>query len=136
MAIEWDASLATGNGLIDTQHRELFARVNKLLAACSTGKGREAVVEMIGYLEDYAKRHFAAEEKEMRLIGYPDYEAHRQQHAEFNAKLLELRQSVNGPGPGTYLVILTNRILVDWLIHHVKKVDKALAVYLGKAQNR
>lgn len=29
MAIEWTAALAVGNEKIDTQHRELFERVNR-----------------------------------------------------------------------------------------------------------
>ena len=31
--------LETGNTLIDTEHRELFAAVNNLMDACSQGKG-------------------------------------------------------------------------------------------------
>ena len=37
MAIVFDDSLRTGNGLIDTQHQELIARVNKLTDACKVG---------------------------------------------------------------------------------------------------
>ena len=41
MAILWDDSLATGNDLIDGQHKELFSRVNGLLEACTRADGRE-----------------------------------------------------------------------------------------------
>ena len=41
MAIEWSSNLATGVPEIDSQHREIFTRVNRLSTACSEGKGKE-----------------------------------------------------------------------------------------------
>ena len=40
MSITFDRSLVTGNELIDTQHRELISRVNKLAEECVPGTGR------------------------------------------------------------------------------------------------
>ena len=38
MSIVFDKNLETGNETIDTQHRELIARVNKLTEDCAVGK--------------------------------------------------------------------------------------------------
>lgn len=130
MAIEWDDTLATGHKLIDTQHKELFSRVNRLLTACADGHGRGAVIETLAYLEDYTRKHFAAEEQEMRGARYPDLEAHRRAHLEFIGSVAELRDEVEKAGTGTYLVVTTNRVVVDWLLGHVKKRDKAFAEWL------
>jgi len=132
MAIEWDETLATGHGLIDTQHKELFSRVNKLLAACADGHGREAVVETLTYLEDYTRKHFAAEEGEMRAHAYPELEAHRRAHLEFIGRVSELRTEIERSGTGTFLVVSTNRTVVDWLLSHVKKLDRGFAEWLRK----
>ena len=52
MAIEWTKDLETGVALIDEQHKELFDRVNKLLAASSQGRGKEEVGSLLGFLEE------------------------------------------------------------------------------------
>ena len=41
MRYELTQDLLTGNNLIDTEHKQLFAAINDLLDACSQGKGRE-----------------------------------------------------------------------------------------------
>jgi hemerythrin len=132
MAIEWDDTLATGHTLIDTQHKELFRRVNGLLTACAEGHGREAVIATLAYLEDYTRKHFSAEEQEMRLAKYTDLESHRRAHLEFIGSVSELRTEVEKAGTGTYLVVTTNRVVVDWLLSHVKKRDKAFAEWLRR----
>jgi hemerythrin len=130
MAIEWDDTLATGHSLIDTQHKELFGRVNRLLDACADGHGREAVVETLAYLEDYTRKHFSAEEAEMRSHQYPEIETHRRAHLEFIGRVSELRSEIERSGTGTYLVVTTNRAVVDWLLSHVKRLDRGFADWL------
>lgn len=38
MRAEFDESLVTGNEMIDTQHKELIDKINKLLDSCETSK--------------------------------------------------------------------------------------------------
>ncbi len=44
MSITFDRSLVTGNELIDTQHRELISRVNKLAEECVPGTEKRTAV--------------------------------------------------------------------------------------------
>ena len=50
MAIVFDESLRTGNGLIDTQHQELIARVNKLTEDCRVGAEKLVAVQTLNFL--------------------------------------------------------------------------------------
>ena len=50
MPIEWTQRLAFGVGSIDRQHRELFDRVNDLLAAMTSQQSSAEVQRMIGFL--------------------------------------------------------------------------------------
>ena len=50
MAIVFDESLRTGNGLIDTQHQELIARVNKLTEDCRVGAEYLVAVQSLHFL--------------------------------------------------------------------------------------
>ena len=60
---EFTKKLETGNTVIDREHRELLEAVNKLLAACSEGKGRASMDETIKFLNNYVNQHFSHEEQ-------------------------------------------------------------------------
>lgn len=130
MSIEWREDLATGNVEIDNQHKELFKRFNTLLAACNAGKARNEVGNLLNFLGDYVKSHFATEERLQVKHGYPGYAAHKQQHTEFISDLRNLEQQIATEGAGVSLVIQTNQMIVNWLIGHISKTDKALADFL------
>jgi hemerythrin len=42
----------------------------------------------------------------------------------------KLKQQFEDEGPSLAMVMVTNRKVVDWLVHHIKKSDKALGNYL------
>jgi len=131
MAILWTDDLATGVMVIDQQHQELFKRINALLEACSEGKGKIEVANVIDFLEGYVITHFAAEERYMIKNGYPAYIAHKAQHTEFMDNFSKLKTSFKEEGPGVHIVVTTNRIVVEWLRTHIRKLDKALAEFLN-----
>ena len=56
MGIEFDKSLETGNELIDTQHKELISRVNKLTVECSVGKEKPVAVQTLDFLDVYKRQ--------------------------------------------------------------------------------
>jgi len=130
MALQWTESLSTGIELIDTQHKELIGRLNNLLEACQQGKGRKELSSFIGFLADYVIMHFSEEEKHMIKYGYDDYSAHKEQHELFLKDFRALRERFDTQGAGINLVLLTNRTVVDWLVNHINKTDKALGVFL------
>lgn len=130
MAVEWSEDLATGVEVIDNQHKEIFRRIDGLLEACMAGKGREAVAGVLAFLENYVIEHFAAEEKIQRDNLYPEYANHRAMHAAFIEDVEKLKQQFEQEGPSLAMVMVTNRKVVDWLVHHIKKSDKALGNYL------
>ena len=57
MRAEFDDSLVTGNEMIDTQHRELIDKINKLLDSCETSKDKVVAVKTLDYLADYTEFH-------------------------------------------------------------------------------
>ena len=64
MQAVFDDSLITGNKMIDTQHKELIDRINKLLILCENEKpAKREAVETLDYLADYTEFHFGEEEK-------------------------------------------------------------------------
>ncbi len=70
-ALQGSDALASGSTEIDSQHKELSARVNGLLAACEKGStGRQETGKIAAYLTDYVVFHFGAEEKHRDQFKY------------------------------------------------------------------
>ncbi|HHV92957.1 MAG TPA: hemerythrin family protein [Firmicutes bacterium] len=132
MAIKWTPNLAIGIKKIDDQHKVLFERINDLIEACNQGKGKDTVAELITFLKDYVVFHFRDEQQIMLDYKYPEYEAHKKLHDGFVDSLKELNKELEEKGPGLALVLKTNRLVVDWLINHISKVDTQLAAYIKK----
>ncbi|MBI5641104.1 MAG: hemerythrin family protein [Nitrospirae bacterium] len=130
MAIEWNDNLSTGVDLIDEQHKELFRRLNQLFEACREGRGKGQANGMLKFLEDYVVTHFGTEEKHMKEHAYPNYVAHRSQHLAFIESFNDLKRKVKDEGIGPFTVVALNRIVVDWLTAHIRKVDREMGSYL------
>jgi len=132
MAIEWNEKLATGNSVIDNQHKELFARFDSLLTACNERKGKDEVYNLLQFLGDYVKSHFALEERLQQESNYPHYGEHKA-HEGFIRDLQGLESQLKHEGASLSLVIQTNQTMVNWLIQHINIIDREMAGYLRTA---
>jgi hemerythrin len=136
MAMEWTAKLAVGVESIDMQHRELFARVNKLITAMQSQQGEAEVRRLVAFLGDYVVSHFAGEERLMQQHAYPDFPAHQRIHVEFMKDLARLKGELEKQGPSAAVIVQLNRRVGDWLIDHVGRTDRALGAFLTKKNAR
>lgn len=130
MPISWNNNLLTGVDQIDNQHKELFHRFDSLLSACNQGKGKDEVMRLLQFLDDYIREHFEAEEQLQVKNSYPQYGEHKAQHIKFVADVDRLKKQFVNEGATLPLVIQTNQALVAWLIQHISNVDVAFARYL------
>lgn len=134
MSITWKEDLAIGVDQIDSQHKELLGRIDGLFEACNKGKGKEEVTKVIDYLEDYVVTHFSDEEALQRKYGYPEYNSHKMLHTQFIKDFGTLKQSLDKEGVTPSLIIRMNKLLIDWLLNHIKKTDKVLGAYIKQKQ--
>lgn len=128
--ITWDRNLETGDPDIDGQHRELFSRIDKLLAASRERRSREEVGQTLTFLGDYVVEHFAAEERMMALADYPEVEAHRAEHARFVQEFGILYREFKTEGPSTLFIIRVGNRVTGWLREHIYRTDRSLVEYL------
>jgi hemerythrin len=92
MAIITWADLYSGGGeRCDHQHHKLFAIVNDLHDAMSSGRGQMELNNILDQLIDYTQTHFTAEENLMREYHYPDLEKHCQRHKELTQQVLDFK---------------------------------------------
>jgi hemerythrin len=131
--MQWTEGLAVGVRLIDDQHKELFRRINSLEEAIRKAECKYTIDGTIQFLAEYAVSHFGEEERFMVEHSYPEYEQHREQHKIFLDALDKLKKEASRPritGSSYDLSVETNRVVVDWIISHIMRVDKKLAVFL------
>jgi len=131
--MEWSDKLAVGIRTIDSQHKELFKRIKNLVRAIKEQRCREEIDNTINFLEDYARVHFAEEEKHMQATNYPGYEMQRKEHAKYLVALEELKEQAALPrirGASYDLSATTNQVVVDWIVDHIVKTDMKFGEFL------
>lgn len=133
--MEWTKDLSVGVDEIDDQHKELFSRINDLVAAVKQHTCKYKIGDVIKFLEDYVVFHFGVEEGYMQELGYPAYTQHKAQHEIFMRNFAGLKEKLprleGGRKPGSYdLSVETNQLVVDWILEHIGKVDKKLGAFL------
>ena len=133
MGIAWRDDLAIGVEQIDNQHKELMGRFDMLLSACREGKGGDELRHLMTFLNDYVISHFRDEESLQRKVGFPDYDAHRQEHEAFILRLKGVKQRIDEDGEVLVDHVLdTNKMLLDWLIKHISVRDRAIGRYINQ----
>ncbi|MCL2852203.1 MAG: hemerythrin domain-containing protein [Defluviitaleaceae bacterium] len=126
----WKDSYALGVELIDNQHKELFFNVTEsfVLSIHSPGAymNRQYCINLINFLKGYAVRHFKDEEDYQVSIGYPGFNAHREQHeclkhdlAKYEKRLVDSNFTL--PSMKIFL-----GFVLHWLMHHVAEEDSKI----------
>ncbi len=136
MRAEFSENLITGNELIDSQHKELIDRINKLLICCEESNAKAVAVNTLDFLADYTNFHFNAEEGLQREIDYPGYDKHKAQHEAFKqtiGELEEMLQEEEGPSPAFVKKVEEN--VVQWFYTHIEGFDRSVAEYKFMREN-
>jgi hemerythrin len=119
-----------GIPLIDNQHKELIKMTNDLYAAClgGTEAAREPFRKAVRGTVDYVKYHFAAEEKILENIKYPEIALHKREHESFVRRILEgVKDFEEGK---SFVPNIFVRYLKDWILAHIAVEDKKYAGYI------
>lgn len=126
----WNDNLKIGVPLIDQEHRELCDRIDRLLAACTKGKGKDEIMGTVEFLQSYTIQHFGDEEKLQRASTYPKVKEHKAMHEYFKGEVARLKEDIEKNGANIATISKTNYFLMDWLLNHIRKTDSELAQYL------
>ncbi|MFQ5735980.1 MAG: bacteriohemerythrin [Thermodesulfobacteriota bacterium] len=133
MSIEWSSGLSTGVEWQDRQHKELFRRINSLLDAMSIGLGKDEVLKLFRFLDEYFVVHFEAEEQAMNRYKFPALITHLSEHMDFIERVFVLEKEC-AEKLTTSTVIKVQRTVVDWLVHHIGTVDQTLGRFILEAE--
>lgn len=120
--IEWSNELSVGIEEIDSQHKVLVDLLNEIHEAMQQGRTTQVTRGIIERLDEYTRVHFAVEESLMRILHYPDYERHKEEHEKLIAQLAELHTKLE-KGKGAIGFELAY-FLKNWLTRHIMEVDR------------
>lgn len=130
MKMEWESKYEVHVDKIDSQHKELFKMVNRLIEAAESGGGREEIVNLLKFLETYVIEHFSLEEEFMKRYEYPGYERHKGQHNAFIANFLSLKKCYDSWGISKPFMDLVEKWVFNWLKDHILTVDKEFTTFI------
>lgn len=135
--MEWTEKLSVGVSTIDSQHQELFKRINNLVIAIKQHRCKDEIDGTLKFLDDYARIHFSEEEKQMQATNYSGYDEQREDHGKYLAALAELKEQASLPrvqGSSYDLSATTNQVVVDWIVDHIMRIDMKFGEYLKSSR--
>ena len=124
---KWRKSLETGNGAIDRQHRELLGKMSDLMLACTEGREKDEVVQLMEFLKKYVQTHFTEEEELQLQHNSPSFRTHKAQHEGLIRKLDELELQYRQEGVTLPVVANALKLTYQWLLEHIYQCDQEMA---------
>ena len=109
---------------------------NELHDAIESKRNANEIDMVFSFLESYVVAHFGMEQSMMEKREYPDMDSHLAKHTHFISEFNKIRVSFNshaGSEESWTDAVAMESLLKDWLIHHIKTVDKKLGDFLGQA---
>jgi hemerythrin len=134
MIYQWNDYLETGHEKIDNQHKQLIVYLNNLSNAFNSGKAKEEIEKTMDFLVAYTVKHFHDEEKLMREHNYPQALIHRSYHEGFKQSVAEYVERLKVEGATEQFAECVITSMGDWLVHHIKGDDFAMAAYIKNHQ--
>lgn len=127
-AFVWNDRFRTGIASVDDQHRQLVAIINRVgeMMIDASGASEAALQATFKQLADYARFHFADEERVMREGGLDDavIAVHVDHHRGFTEQLVSMWQARAGM---THPAEALHGFLAAWLSFHILGEDQAMA---------
>lgn len=126
----WTEKFATGQPMIDEQHRMLimyFNRLEALLVEPGTDvDGRRLLEDFVRFLEGYIDSHFLYEEQCMESYRCPAHQKNQQAHEQFRRMFSRFRERFGQEGARMELIIELTHNIGSWIESHILTVDTTL----------
>ncbi len=122
--LQWRDEFSLGIEEVDHEHRELIELIRDLQQKMQGGADPDRILEALGEIYAQIAAHFALEEKAMRVMNYPAYADHKEDHETLLDDLRDIMDEVEDDG------LLDEAQLTDdldrWFSDHFKTHDAKL----------
>jgi len=123
----WNESFRINIGTLDSHHEHLVQLLNTVYLEFSCNAPPENLGSVLVELLNYSRYHFTEEEKHMKLVEYPAFQNHRDEHNLFITKVTKL-QKLFSRGEKN-LSVETIVFLKNWITNHILVSDAAFGSY-------
>lgn len=128
--IQWSEALSVGDATIDSQHKELFSKI-EILCKNENEKDTKLLRGMLDYLNQYIFLHFRHEEAYMKEHNFPQLIEHQKMHKNFVSKHDQM--VINFLDPNSEIVLRDlEEFLVAWWTGHVAGADAKYHKYIDE----
>ncbi len=131
-----DENLYFNDVAIDSHHGKILLQYKMLADAVRDGNSTVMINKLANFLEHYTNEHFDAEDLIMLQYRYPEIKEHRREHQEFEDSIKELKKRLDEEGATRNLAVAATGLLYRYIINHMNKTDKDLALYLRERKPR
>jgi hemerythrin len=128
--IQWDQSFSVGVKEIDNQHKKLVQMICDLHDAMRSGKGKTQMESILKELENYTVEHFGYEENLLEQNKYPGFLNHHKEHEKFVDKVVAFGNDFRENRAALTTEIMD--FLKNWLVGHIKGIDKKYGPFLNE----
>jgi|GEM_PF-2138620 len=123
--LAWNKLYHTEIDIIDDQLIEFIDTINLLNRSIILRNDPTEILNILGFILDWAYYHFKTEENLMMQIYYSDKDMHIKQHEEFLRKINNFARILKAGYQFSYSNITS--YLIDWFNYHVTDSDKEFA---------
>ena len=124
----WTQNLSVGFTEMDRQHMHLFAQIDDL---ANVAEDMTLALQALDRLGDAMFDHFAAEERYMAAMAYPELNSHRLAHRSFARLFSKVLMQVRSE-PSAWSVREAHQALGDWMAAHISQADVPLGRFLAQ----
>lgn len=119
---------------IDMQHQKFFNLLHELQLYNQNGEDNFTIGTIIDELKAYVQYHFELEKRVMTRSGFPDIEAHLQQHVFFIKKIEEFKFEYEYKNAALSDQMLN--FLKKWFLVHIPTWDKDYVDFVKSKKNK
>ena len=127
--IEWQPEFELKVDEFDEHHKHLFDLLNAGYDEFVSNNGKTKVAEILDELIDYATYHFSAEEYWMMKHHFPGIEDHKEQHAYFTKRVVEMHRDLGQGNDPPLLEVIT--FIKNWIASHILITDAEYGRYVA-----
>jgi hemerythrin-like metal-binding protein len=132
--IAWSDELETGVRQLDRQHYQMFELLSGLVTACKDGTNAAKLEETADFLVNYMEKHFSDEEALQIQYNYPEYKEHKLMHEALRYIIGGFAKKLKEYGSTEELAGEINKVVVKWLVDHIRQEDKKISEYIRKVK--
>lgn len=127
LKLDWSDDYAVDGGVIDAEHKSLFATANRVFRISDPIAERDEMIASVKSLFQYMEEHFRHEEELMMQCEYPALIEHAAMHRRIT---VSMNKAVREIKDIHHFAAELRFMMVEWVLTHMIRDDKQIGEHL------